>query len=46
MDRRKFITRVGQAATAVGGAALFPRHASAQPERLTLAALGDCILTR
>lgn len=46
MERRRFIARMGQVAAAVGSASFLARNAQASPERLTLSALGDCILTR
>ncbi|MBI4541215.1 MAG: CapA family protein [Gemmatimonadetes bacterium] len=49
MDRRSFLERAGQAAAALSAAHLVPvvpEVGAAAPARITLAAVGDCILTR
>jgi poly-gamma-glutamate synthesis protein (capsule biosynthesis protein) len=46
MDRREFLKTVGQTAAVAAASSLFPQPAGAVPERLSLVAVGDCILTR
>ncbi len=46
MDRREFLKTVGQTAAVAAASSLFPAAAGAVPDRLSLVAVGDCILTR
>lgn len=46
MDRREFLKTVGQTAAVAAASSLFPQPAGAMPDRLSLVAVGDCILTR
>ena len=46
MERRDFFYKLGRGAAAAGVATLFPRKAPAAPQKMTLAAVGDCILSR
>ena len=46
MDRRKFMVNVGKAAALTAAAKALPNRLFAVPEKMTLAALGDCILSR
>ena len=46
MDRREFLKTVGQTAAVAAASSLFPSPAEAVPSRLSLVAVGDCIITR
>ena len=46
MDRREFLKTVGQTAAVAAASSLFPSPAGAVQDRLSLVAVGDCILTR
>jgi poly-gamma-glutamate capsule biosynthesis protein CapA/YwtB (metallophosphatase superfamily) len=46
MDRREFLKTVGQTAAVAAASGLFPKPAGAIPDRLSLVAVGDCIITR
>lgn len=46
MDRREFLKTVTQTAAVAAASSLIPRAAGAIPDRLSLVAVGDCILTR
>lgn len=46
MDRREFLKTVTQTAAVAAASSLIPRAAGAVPDRLSLVAVGDCILTR
>lgn len=46
MDRREFLKTVGQTAAVAAASSLFPQPAGAMQDRLSLVAVGDCILTR
>lgn len=46
MDRREFLKTVGQTAAVAAASGLFPQTAGAVPNRLSLVAVGDCIITR
>ncbi len=46
MDRRRFLKTLTHAAAAGAAAGLAPRDRAAVPERMTIAAVGDCIPSR
>jgi poly-gamma-glutamate synthesis protein (capsule biosynthesis protein) len=46
MDRREFLKTVTQTAAVAAASSLMPRAAGAVQDRLSLVAVGDCILTR
>lgn len=46
MERRDFLSKLGGAAAAAGVTTLFPTKAQAASQKMTLAAVGDCILSR
>jgi poly-gamma-glutamate synthesis protein (capsule biosynthesis protein) len=46
MDRRTFLKTTAQAAAVASTARMVGRAAAAAPDRITLAAVGDCILSR
>lgn len=46
MDRRKFMVNMGRAAALAAAANTMPGGLFAVPEKITLTALGDCILSR
>jgi hypothetical protein len=46
MRRRKFLGHVGKAVAAAGAAQLMPDRVFARSDRMTMAAVGDCVITR
>jgi poly-gamma-glutamate synthesis protein (capsule biosynthesis protein) len=46
MRRRRFLGQVGRAVAAAGAAQLIPDRVMARSDRVTMAAVGDCVITR
>jgi len=46
MNRRQFLKTVAQGAAVAAASRVIPAAEAAQPKRMTLAAVGDCIVTR